>query len=191
MQGDLKQMRAVVVGGVMIRRVLLLALVVTCSACESKPLTEEDCDNLLGRGLALVAFPKDAAPPLDVQNVKARVRGDAKAATDAFAKACVGQKNVGIVDCQHRAGSMAAFEQCGPLATQAVAVARKAEGAIAKKHSTDECAAYATHGVECGAGTADDAGKFHRECDDWMEVGVYRCRVAAKDKAAWIACDRP
>lgn len=178
----------------MIRRASILASLfacLSCSACASKPLTEEDCDNLLGRGLALVAFPKDAAPPLDVQNVKSRVRGDAKAATDAFGKACVGQKNEGIVDCQHRAGSMAAFEQCGPLAVQAVAVARKAEGAIAKKHSTDECAAYATHGVEIGAGTADDAGKLHRECDDWMEIGVYRCRLSAKDKATWIACDKP
>ncbi|MFI5300558.1 MAG: hypothetical protein ACHREM_20935 [Polyangiales bacterium] len=169
----------------------LLTMIVACSACESKNLTEEDCDHLLGRGLALVAFPKEAAPPLDVQSVKQRVRGDAKQATEGFAKACIGKKAEGLVECQRRAGSMDAFEKCGALASQAVSVARKAEGAIAKRHSTDECAAYATHGVECGAGTADDAGRFHRECDDWMEVGVYRCRLGAKNKAAWIACDQP
>ena len=45
------------------------------------------------------------------------------------------------------------------------------------------------HGVRIGIALGEDVGKLVRECDGWMEVGVYRCRLAARDAAAWKACE--
>ena len=168
---------------------LAVGLAGGATGCTPRAMTEEECDHLLGRGIALVSFPGDPEPRMNVENVKQRARGAAKEALTDFAHACVGAKEDGLVMCQRRVKTDAQFKECGALAQQAYATARATEGAIVKHHTTEQCAKYAEHGVQIGAGTADEVGDFHRDCDGWMEVGVYRCRLAAKDKATWRGCD--
>lgn len=162
-----------------------LTMVVSCS----KKLTKEECGHLLGHGTGLVAYPSAEVVPVDVENLHARAKGDVKKAIDDFDRACVGADDGDQIMCARRAKNSADFVECGPLTQKALATGAVAQLAIVKKHNSDECSKYADHGVKIGAAVTDDAGKLVQECDVWMEEGTYRCRLSAKDAAAWKACE--
>ena len=169
---------------------LALFLVLPVASC-SRKLTAEECDHLLGRGIGLAAYSGSAEVPVDVEALRKRARREAKAAIADFDQACVGAPDHGEVNCMRRAKSSDEFVGCGGLVKKAREAGEIAQNVLAKRHSADECSKYAEHGVHIAVGTADDAGKLARECDEPMEVGVYKCRLAAPDKAAWDACDAP
>ena len=169
---------------------LTLMLAIPVASC-SRKLTPEQCDHLLGRGIGLAAYSGSAEVPVDVEALRKRARREAKQAIESFDKACVGSPDNGEVNCMRRAKSSEEFVACGDITKKAREAGEIAQLVVAKRHSTDECSKYAEHGVQIGVGTADDAGKLHQDCDQAMEVGVYRCRLVAKDKAGWDACDAP
>ena len=165
-----------------------MVLTTTVFAC-GKKLTKEECGHLLGHGVGLVAYPSAEVVPVDVDNLHARAKGDVKRAIDDFDRACVGSAESDQILCARRAKSAADFVACGPMTKKAHETGSVAQLAIAKKHSVDECSKYADHGVKIGAASVDEVSKLVRECDGWMGVGTYRCKLAAKDAAAWNACE--
>ncbi len=167
---------------------LLVLMASAVSAC-GKKMTKEECGHLLSRGVGLVAYPSSEVVPVDVDNLHARAKGDVKKAIDDFDRTCLGADESDQVLCARRAKSAADFVACGPLTKKAHETGQLAQLAIPKKHSVDECSKYAEHGVKIGAATVDEVSKLVKECDDWMEVGTYRCRLGAKDAAAWKACE--
>jgi hypothetical protein len=169
---------------------LSLLLVLPVASC-SRKLTKEQCDHLLGRGIGLAAYSGSAEVPVDVEALRKRARREAKAAIASFDQACLGASDNGEINCMRRAKDSAEFIACGDITKKAREAGEIAQLVIAKRHNADECSKYAEHGVHIGVGTADDAGKLHRECDEPMEVGVYKCRLVAADKPAWDACDAP
>lgn len=164
-----------------------IVLVVPIAAC-SRKMKLEDCNHLLGRGVGLAAYAGSAEVPVDIDALRARARGGPKRAIEDFDKACVGALDDGQIACARRANNVAEFAACGGLVTKARDAGIVAAQLVARRHTSDECSKYAEHGVHAGVGTADDAGKLMRECDEVMEEGVYACRLAAKDAAAWEAC---
>lgn len=185
-------------------RILALALVLavpSLAGC-SRKLTKEECNHLLGRGIALQAqkgIPEAVLKqsgiygvPLDVELVHKTARGRAKQAIDDFDKACHGiDTDSSVVLCGRRAKNEAEFQACGGMAARALEAGAIAKAAVTRRFSSDECSAYAEHGVKIGAITADDVSKLMKECEGWLEIGYFECRNAAKDPAAWKACDAP
>jgi hypothetical protein len=171
--------------------VALASLAVFPIAACSRKLTQEDCNGLLGRGVGLAAYSGSAEVPVDIELLKKRARREAKAASEAFDKACVGAPDNGEVTCSRRANDSAQFVACGELVKKAREAGEIVQNVIAKQHSADECSKYAEHGVKIGVGSVDDAGRLMRDCDQIMEIGVYKCRMAAQTVDAWNACDAP
>ncbi|GAC1541650.1 MAG: hypothetical protein NVS3B10_06170 [Polyangiales bacterium] len=163
---------------------LAAAAVVSCS----HKMNDEDCNALLGRGIGLAMYSGSAEVPVDVEALRKRARGAPKRAIVEFDQLCHGADENDAITCTRRANDSAQFVACGPLTKRAREAGEIVQQLIAKRHSADECAKYAEHGVKIGVGTADDAGHLVRDCDEAMEVGVYRCRLGAKDPAAWDAC---
>jgi hypothetical protein len=166
-----------------------------------KKLAAEDCDHLLGRAVGLAAY-EGAEPfqkemgiyggvPVDLALLRKSARGKAKQAIEDFDRACVGADDGGAIACGRRAKSDEEFRACGGMVTKARETATVARVAVTRKHSVDQCARYADHAVKIGAASPDDASALVRSCEDWLEIGFFECRVAAKDKAAWEACDAP
>lgn len=180
-------MRRVVLVLMLVLGVVCLPIVVSCS----RKLTEEDCNHLLGRGVGLAAYAGSAEVPVDIEALKKRARRDTKRAAEGFDQACIGADDGGQIACARRAKDVNEFIGCGGLVQKAAEAGSVVQLVIAKIHSADECSKYAEHAIHIGVGTVDDAGKLARECDTPMEVGVYRCRLAANDRAAWDACDAP
>jgi hypothetical protein len=58
------------------------------------------------------------------------------------------------------------------------------------KYSVDACSKLAEHGVQVKGITADDVPKVVKQCEDWLEIGFYECRLASKDAASWKACEQ-
>ena len=181
---------------------LTLALVLPSLAGCSRKLTKDECDHLLGRGIALQAQKGIPEPvlkqsgifgvPLDVELVHKIARGKPKEAIEDFDKACHGlDTDSSVVLCGRRAKNEDEFRACGGMAVRALEAGAVAKYAVTRKFSSDECSKYAEHGVKIGALTADDVPKLMKECDGWLEIGYFECRTAAKDPAAWKACETP
>ena len=158
--------------------------VVSCS----RKLTEEDCNHLLGRAVGLAAFSGSAEVPVDVDALRKRARGAPKQAIGDFDKACLGANDDGASACARRANDVAQFEGCGGLVKKARDTGLVAKQLVARKHDADECAKYGEHAAKIGVVAFTEAGKVVQDCDEPMELGVYDCRLAAKDAAAWDAC---
>lgn len=187
------------------RTVLLAAALVLASSSVagcSRKLTKEECDHLLGRGIALQAQKGIPEPvlkqsgiygvPLDVELVRKTARGKAKQAIEDFDRACLGlESETGVVLCGRRAKDEAELRACGGLAARALDTGASARLAVTRKFSSDECSKYAEHGVKIGAITPDDVSRLMKECEDWLEIGYFECRTVAKDAAAWKACELP
>jgi hypothetical protein len=167
----------------------LLLLASTAFVACGKKLTKDECGHLLGHGVGLIAYPSAEVVPVDVDNLHARAKGEVKRAIDEFDRACIGADESDQILCARRAKSSADFVACGPLTKKAYDTGTVAQLAIVKKHTVDECSKYADHGVKVGATSVDDVSKLVHECDTWMEIGTYRCRLGAKDAAAWNACE--
>jgi hypothetical protein len=174
------------------RRLVALTTFVLAStgavAC-SRKLAQEDCDAFLGRGIGLLAYASASEEPFTVESVRARAREREKKAIAGFDAACVGAADDGQRDCGRYANNIADFAKCGPVTQKARDAAVIAQDALAKKHNADECSKYAEHAVKIGLATPDDAGKYVRECDEFMNVGVFRCRMEANDAATWRGCE--
>jgi hypothetical protein len=168
--------------------VAFAALAIAPVAACSHALTDEDCNHLLGRGVGLAAFSGSAEVPVDVDALRKRARGAPKRAIDDFDSACRGTKDDGMSACARRANDVAQFEQCGPLVKKARDTGLVAKQLVARKHDADECAKYGDHAVKIGVVSFTEAGKVVQDCDEPMELGVYDCRLVAKDVAAWDAC---
>lgn len=186
------------------RTTLLFAVVLalpSVAGCDRK-LTHEECDHLLGRGIALQAqkdIPEAVVKesglfgvPLDVELVRKTARGNAKASIEEFDKACMAVTNgSAVVLCGRRAKNEAELRECGGMAVKALDTGAIAKKAVTRRFSSDECSRYAEHGVKIGAITADDVSKLMKQCEGWLEIGYMECRTAAKDPAAWKACEAP
>jgi hypothetical protein len=181
---------------------LALVLAVPSLVGCSRKLTKEECSHLLGRGIALQAQKGIPEPvlkqsgiygvPLDVELVHKTARGQAKQAIEDFDRACTGlETDSSVVLCGRRAKNEEELRACGGMAARALEAGAAARVAVTRKFSSDECSHYAEHGVQIGAITADDVGKLMKECEDWLEIGYFECRNAAKDPAAWKACEVP
>jgi hypothetical protein len=167
----------------------------------SRKLTHEECNHLLGRGVALAALqniPEDVVKqsgifgvPIDVELLRKDARGKAKDAIVEFDRACPLADDGGVAMCSRRAKNEAEFRACGGMATRAWNTGLVARAAVVRRFTVDECAKYAEHGVKISAITADDVSKLIKECEGWMEIGPHECRMQAKDAAAWKACDMP
>lgn len=181
---------------------LMLVLAVPSLAGCSRKLTKEECDHLLGRGIALQAqkdIPEAVLKesgifgvPLDVELVRKTARGQAKQAIEDFDRACLGvEVDSSVVLCGRRAKNEAELRACGGMALRGLEAGEKAKGAVTRHFSADECSRYAEHGVKIGAVAPDDVSKLMKECEGWLEIGFVACRNAAKDPAGWKACDLP
>lgn len=188
-----------------VRRTSALALVGIATAAFAgcgKKLTADDCTHLLGRGVGLATGADGVevvqkqmgiygGVPLDLELLRKTARGSVKQAIADFDAACVGHEDGGATLCGRRAKNMDEFRACGGIVTKAADTGKIARLAVTKKHSVEECSKYAEHAVKIGAGTADDVTTFVKQCEDWLEIGFYECRLAATDAAAWKACDAP
>jgi hypothetical protein len=163
---------------------LFAGVVVSCS----RKLDQQDCDHLLGRGVGLAAFSGSAEVPVDVEALRKRARGAPRQAIDAFDKACLGAADDDVTACARRANDAAQFEGCGGLVKKARETGLVAKQLVARKHDADECAKYGEHAAKIGVVAFTEAGKAVQDCDEPMELGVYDCRLAAKDTAGWDAC---
>jgi hypothetical protein len=183
--------------------VLALALLAgsTLGAC-GKKLAQEDCDHLLGRSLGLYAFNPGTevlskemgiygGVPVDIAMLRKTARGAAKQAIADFDKACIGADDAGAIACGRRANNAKEFAECGGVVSKAAEAGKIARAAVTRKYSVDDCSKYAEHGVQVKAITADEVPKLVNQCEDWLEIGFYECRLASKDSAAWNACDHP
>ena len=175
-----------------LRRAVVLGAFVTASAgvvaC-SRKLTQEDCDGFLGRGIGLIAVVSASEEPFIVESVRLRARPSEKQAIAGLDAACVGAADDGQRECSRIAHSVAELEKCGPLTKKASEVARVAQNALPKRHGADECSKYGQHAVAIGASTVDAVGEVVRECDGYMNIGIFNCRMTATDAATWKACD--
>ena len=167
-----------------------------------RALTAEECDHLLGRGLALQAqkdIPEAVLQkagveglPIDVELVRKTARGKAKEAIAAFDRTCRAEESdPAIVLCGRRAKNEAELRACEGMAMRALEAGAVAKASVTRKFSADECSRYAEHGVKIGAVTADEVTKLMKECEGWLEIGYVACRTTAKDVATWKACDAP
>jgi hypothetical protein len=181
------------------RQVLVaLTLALALPACNRK-LTVEECNHLVGRGVALAAIkqiPEDMVKqsglygvPIDVDRLRRDARGKAKEALADFDRFCPTQDDRGVSLCSRRAKNAEEFQACGGMATRAWETGMVAKAAVLRKFSGDECSKYAEHGVKVSGITADGVSALIKECDGWMEMGLHECRMAAKDAAGWKACD--
>jgi hypothetical protein len=179
------------------RRPLILLTLALAAGC-SRKLNQEECNHLLGRGVALAALktiPEDVVKqsglygvPIDVELLRKNATGKAKQAIEEFDRACPTGEGGGVSLCARRSKNEEEFRACGGMAARAWDYAMVARGAVARQFSVDECSRYAEHGVTIGAITADDVSGLTKLCDGWMEIGVHECRMAAKDAARWNAC---
>lgn len=180
------------------RQVLLvIPLLVSVNGCNRK-LTTEECSHLLGRGVALAALqniPEEVVKqsglygvPIDVEVLRKNARGKPKQAIDDFDRMCPTQNDSGVSLCSRRAKNAEEFKACGGMATRAWETGQSAQDAVMRKFTGDECSKYAEQAVKVGAAKADDVSKLVKDCDTWMEIGIHRCQMAAKDAAAWKAC---
>ena len=167
----------------------VIALGVAATAGCGRKLTQEDCDAFLGRGIGLAAYQSAKEEPFTVESVRQRARPAEKQAIAELDAMCVGAPDDGQRDCMRMAHVAADLDKCGPVVKKARAVGAIAQNALAKRHSADECSRYGEHAVAIGAATVDEVGAVVRECDGFMNVGVFNCRMAANDKAGWAACD--
>lgn len=175
-----------------LRRLAAIGLVLlggaSALACARK-LSQEDCDAFLGRGIGLLAVASSADEPFTVESVRNRARPAEKRAIAELDAMCLNAADQGQRDCSRDAHSIAEFEKCGPLTKKAREVAEVAQNALAKRHSADACSKYGEHAVKIGATSVDDVGVVVRECDGFMNVGIFKCRMAATDAKSWKACD--
>ncbi len=175
-----------------VRRAVALGIVAlgaaSAAACGRK-LTQEDCDAFLGRGIGLAAYASAKDEPFTVESVRQRARPAEKTAIAQLDAMCVGAADDGQRECMRMAHAATDLDRCGPVAKKAREVGAIAQNALAKRHSADECSKYGEHAVAIGAATFDEVGAVVRECDDFMNVGVFRCRMSATDKARWAACE--
>jgi hypothetical protein len=176
--------RAIIVVASTLFAGLAAVSVVSCS----HKLTDEDCNHLLGRAIGLAAFSGSAEVPVDVDALRKRARGAPKQAITDFDKACLGSSDDGATACARRANDVAQFEGCGGLVKKARDTGLVAKQLVARKHDADECAKYGEHAAKIGVVAFTEAGKAVQDCDAPMELGVYDCRLVAKDAAAWDAC---
>ncbi|GAC1352275.1 MAG: hypothetical protein NVS3B20_19760 [Polyangiales bacterium] len=167
----------------------LAVMVASATASCSHKLGQEECAHLMGHGVGLAAFSDTVVVPVDVNDLHQRAHGPSKQALDDFDRSCLGADEGDQILCARRAKTSDEFVACGPIAKRAREAGEVIQLALLKKHNADQCASYADHAVIIGAGTADDAGRLVQECDAWMEIGTYRCRLAAKDARAWAACE--
>jgi hypothetical protein len=177
---------------------VLVTLALAIPACNRK-LTVEECNHLVGRGVALAALkqiPEDMVKasglygvPIDVDRLRKDARGKAKEALADFDRICPTQDDRGVSLCSRRAKNAEEFQACGGMAARAWETGQVAKAAVMRKFSGDECSKYAEHAVKIGAAAADDVSKLVKDCDTWMEMGVHECRMAAKDAAGWKGCD--
>ncbi len=174
---------------------------VSATGC-GKKLGADECNHLLGRGVGLATGGDGVevvqkqmgiygGVPLDVDLLRKTARGPVKDAIAEFDAACVGHDDGGATLCGRRAKNMDEFRACGGIVAKAADTGKIARLAVTKKHSVDECSRYAEHAVKIGAGTPDDVSALVKECEDWLEIGFYECRLAAKDAASWNGCDAP
>lgn len=183
------------------RQALLLAtLALALPACNRK-LTGEECNHLLGRGVALAALqniPEAVVKqsgiygvPIDVEALRKSARGRPKEALAEFDAFCPTQDDRGVSMCSRRAKNAEEFRACGGMAARAWEAGLVARGAVLRKFTGDECSRYAEHAVKVSAISADDVSKLVKDCDGWMEIGVHQCQMEAKDASSWKACDAP
>ena len=166
---------------------LAVVAVVPVASCSHK-LTDEDCAHLLGRGVGLAAYSGSAEVPVDVDALRKRARGAPKRAIDDFDKACLGADDSGATACARRANDVGQFEACGGVVKKARDTGLVARQLVARHHDADECAKYAEHAVKIGVVSFTEAANAVHDCDEPMEMGVYDCRLTAKDAAAWDKC---
>jgi hypothetical protein len=174
------------------RRLAALGLLLLGSASTvacARKLTPEDCDALLGRGIGLLAVASAADEPFTVESVRQRARPAEKKAIAELDAMCQGAADHGQRDCALAAKTVDELAKCGPQSKKAREVAEIAQNALAKRHSADACSKYGEHAVKIGAATVDQVGGVVRECDGFMNVGVFRCRMEATDAKGWNACE--
>jgi hypothetical protein len=180
------------------RQALALILLAPAVFSCSRKLTQEECNHLLGRGVALAAIKAIPEPvvkqsgiygvPIDIEALRKTARGKAKEALNTFDGMCPKQDDNGVSMCSRRAKNEEEFRACGGMALKAWDTGLIARSAVMRKFTGDECSKYAEHAVQIKAATADDVSALVKDCDSWMEIGVHECRMAAKDAAAWKTC---
>jgi hypothetical protein len=185
-------MQSLTRNGGALRRAVVLGVFMASSASVvacSRKLTQEDCDGFLGRGIGLLAVASASEEPFTVESVRLRARPVEKKAIAELDAMCVGAADDGQRECSRIAHTIGELEKCGPLTKKARAVAEIAQNALPKRHGADECSKYGQHAVAIGASTVDAVGEVVRECDGYMNVGIFNCRMTAKDAAGWKACE--
>lgn len=175
----------------------LITLALATLSC-SRKLTNEECNHLLGRGVAFAALktiPEAVVKqsglygvPIDVDLLRKNATGKPREALADFDKFCPTQDDGGVSLCSRRAKNEEEFRACGAMAVRALEAGASARLAVPRKFTSDECSKYAEHAVKIKAVTADDVSSLIKLCDGWMEIGVHECRMASKDVQAWKAC---
>lgn len=165
----------------------------------TKKLTPEQCNALLGRSIGMLAYPKGGEPKnelglyggipgLDVDRIRKEAQGPTKAALEAYDKACLGSDDQAAFLCARHANDATQLWACGGMVAEAKKAAVLAKDLVPRKYDANECSAYAQHAVAVKAISVDDVGKTVQDCDAWLAIGRYDCRMAAKDAQAWKNC---
>lgn len=165
----------------------------------TKKLTQDQCNALLGRSIGMLAYPKGGEPKnelglyggipgLDVDRIRKEAQGATKAAVEAYDKACVGSDDQSAFLCARHANDATQLWACGGMVSEAKKAAVLAKDLVPRKYDANECSAYAQHAVAVKAISVDDVGKTVQDCDGWLLIGRYECRMAAKDAQAWKNC---
>lgn len=166
----------------------------------AKKLTKDECNAMLGRSIGMLAYPGGSGEPrnelglyggipgLDVEKLRKDAKGPTKTALDAYDQVCIGSTDQAAFLCARHANDATQLWACGGMVSEAKKAATLAKDMLPRKYDANQCSAYAQHAIAVQALTADEVSKAVQDCDTWLPIGRYDCRMAAKDAQAWKTC---